>query len=175
MSNFVVGIGGSGAKLMQALIHLGAAGMMPANRTGVTGLLVDPDESNGNVLDCLSLEKAYQNCKRQLKVGKTDLFAADISLTGPWTPLVDPKVDTLKKIFHYNQLAATDSEEAQLMDLFFERQELDLSVIKGFRGRPAIGAAVFANSVDFGKPGVWKEFRSSIKTSSSASAPHVLF
>ena len=88
MSNFMVAVGGSGAKLMQSLIHLGAAGLFPDDRPNLAGVLVDPDENNGNIEECQNLEKAYQACK-QLKVGKTDLFHADISLTGPWTHIAN--------------------------------------------------------------------------------------
>ncbi len=173
MSNFVVAVGGSGAKLMQSLIHLGAAGMLPEKATTLSALLVDPDENNGNIEECLNIEKAYQACK-QIKVGNTDLFRAQLSLAGPWTPIVQSQNDTLKEIFNYTQLANNRSEEAELMDLFFERGELEMSVKQGFRGRPAIGATVFANSVDFDR-GVWKDFRTAIRNSAASTPPHILF
>jgi len=172
MSNFLIAVGGSGAKLMHSLIHLGAAGMLPANRTTLTALLVDPDENNGNIEECRNLERIYHAC-RELNVGKTDLFRGQISLKGPWTPITSQS-DSLKEIFNYNQLANNDSEEAQLMDLFFERGELEMSVKQGFRGRPAIGATVFANSVNFER-GDWKDFRTAIKNASAAASPHILF
>src|SRR5580704_14830779 len=173
MSNFVVAVGGSGANLMQTLIHLGAAGMLPEQAPTLSALLVDPDENNGNIEECHNIEKAYQACK-DIKVGNTDLFRAHLSLAGPWTPIVSSQSDTLKEIFNYNQLANNASEEAELMDLFFERGELEMSVKQGFRGRPAIGATVFANSVNFER-GDWKDFRTAIKNASAAASPHILF
>lgn len=172
MSNFLIAVGGSGAKLMHTLIHLGAAGMLPADRSALTALLVDPDENNGNIEECQSLEKIYQACKL-LKVGKTDLFRGEISLAGPWSPIFKSQSDSLEEIFNYNQLANNRSEEADLMELFFERAELEMSVKQGFRGRPSIGATVFANSVKFDR-GVWKELRESIKNTGGAN-PHILF
>lgn len=172
MSNFLIAVGGSGAKLAHTLIHLGAAGMFPVNRSRLSVLLVDPDENNGNIEECQNLEEIYQACKL-LKVGKTDLFRGEVSLAGPWTPIINSQSDSLKSIFHYNQLANNRSEEADLMELFFERGELDMSVKQGFRGRPAIGAAVFANSVKF-ESGVWKAIRDAIKNS-PGSDPHILF
>jgi len=109
-----------------------------------------------------------------IRVGNTDLFRAQISLAGPWTPIVHHQTDTLKEIFNYNQLANNASEEAELMDLFFERGELEMSVKQGFRGRPAIGATVFANSVNFDR-GMWKDFRTAIQHSATSAPPHVLF
>ncbi|HLK65572.1 MAG TPA: hypothetical protein VKU19_19175 [Bryobacteraceae bacterium] len=174
MSNFLVAVGGSGAKLMQSLIHLGAAGMLPDRAPTLSALLVDPDENNGNVEECQNIEKAYQACKQLVKVGKSDLFAAQLTLAGPWTPIVHHQTDTLKEIFNYNQLANNASEEAELMDLFFERGELEMSVKQGFRGRPAIGATVFANSVNFDRA-EWKDFRTAIHHSASSAPPHILF
>src|ERR1022692_2496892 len=130
MSNFVVAVGGSGAKLMQSLIHLGAAGMLPEKATTLSALVVGPDENNGNIEECLNIEKAYQAC-RQIKGGNTDLFRAHLSLAGPWTPIGNSQSDTLKEIFNYNQLANNASEEAELMDLFFEPGELEMSVKQG--------------------------------------------
>ena len=173
MSNFVVAVGGSGAKLMQSLIHLGAAGMLPEQAPTLSALLVDPDENNGNIEECHNIEKAYQACK-EIRVGNTDLFRAQLSLAGPWTPIVNSQSDTLKEIFNYNQLANNASEEAELMDLFFERGELEMSVKQGFRGRPAIGATVFANSVDFTR-GTWRDFRTAIQHSAASAPPHILF
>jgi hypothetical protein len=147
--------------------------MLPANRSTLTALLVDPDENNGNIEECQKLEKIYQAC-RDLKLGNSDLFRGQISLAGPWTPILNAQSDSLEDIFNYNQLANNDSEEAELMDLFFERRELEMSVKQGFRGRPAIGATVFANSVNFDS-GVWKEFRGAIKNAGAASPPHILF
>jgi hypothetical protein len=173
MSNFVVAVGGTGAKLMQSLIHLGAAGMFPPERPDLSGLLVDPDESNGNIDECKTLQETYQACEN-LAVGKTDLFRSKIKLTGPWTPLTNQRTDTLRDIFNYNQLANNGSEEAELMDLFFERGELGMSVKQGFRGRPAIGAAVFANSVNFDRD-PWKDFHETVKNAGAVRPPHILF
>ena len=75
---------------------------------------------------------------------------------GPWTPLARPDLDSLDKLFQYPDLQARDDVDAELLDLFFEPAELSLPLKQGFRGRPAIGATVFAQSVNFER-GAWKD------------------
>ena len=46
MGYYAIGIGGTGAKCLESLIHLAAAGMMPDGDLHL--LFVDPDTSNGS-------------------------------------------------------------------------------------------------------------------------------
>ena len=173
MSNFVIAVGGSGAKLMQSLVHLGAAGLMPPTRNELLGQLVDPDENNGNVEECKSLVGTYKACKRMLELGNTDLFSAAINVDGPWTPLREGSVDTLKEIFQYDRLQRANSVEADLLDLFFENEELSMSIRQGFRGRPAIGATVLTEAVKFtDKP--WSDIREQINRRGNLGSVRVL-
>jgi len=166
MSNFVVAVGGSGAKLMQALIHLGATGLLPEQRRELFGLLVDPDENNGNVQDCQTLFNMYDSCKKLLKVGTVDLFSSAITLEGPWTPTRDPQIDSLSEIFHYDKMAHARELDAEMLELFFDSEEIRMSIKQGFRGRPAIGATVFAEAVRFNEQ-PWIALKENIKSRSA--------
>ncbi len=176
MSNFVIAIGGSGAKLLHSLIHLSAAGLLPEKHLELNALMVDPDSNNGNVHETQELYNAYVAC-RALSIGKTtDLFRAAINLDrNVWTPLKAGAADTLKEIFHYAERAANESSvlEADLLDTLFEQGELDMSIKQGFRGRPAIGATVLGESVDFNEY-PWKKLREDIKSRGTQGAVHVL-
>ena len=46
MKNFIIGIGGTGAKCLEHLLHSCAAGLGPKN---LWAGMVDQDEANGNV------------------------------------------------------------------------------------------------------------------------------
>lgn len=175
MSNFVVAVGGSGAKLMQTLVHLTAAGLLPAHRRELFGLLVDPDENNGNVEECLELFKAYEQCRTQLgtQMGATDFLSGALRLEGPYTPLRDGRVDTLKEIFQYDKLERAGSIDAELLDLFYEAPELEMSIKQGFRGRPSIGATVLAEAVSFARS-PWSDLKERIKGRGTQGAVHVL-
>ena len=47
MGYYAIGVGGTGAKCLESLIHLSAAGMMPKSDE-LHVLFVDPDTSNGS-------------------------------------------------------------------------------------------------------------------------------
>ena len=174
MSNFVIAVGGSGAKLVQTLIHLGAAGLLPGHRRELFSLLVDPDENNGNIEECRELYKSYNQCRALLstQVGSTDLLSGAIRLEGPYTPLHEG-FDTLREIFQLDKLERVGSVDADLLSLFFEGPELDMSIKQGFRGRPAIGATVLAQSVRFDQP-PWSDLKDNIKARGAQGPVHVL-
>ena len=60
MGYYAIGIGGTGAKCLESLIHLAAAGMMPDN-SDLYILFVDPDEANGSSCTCQGNFKSLQN------------------------------------------------------------------------------------------------------------------
>jgi hypothetical protein len=165
LSYFVVGVGGTGAKLMTSLIHLSAAGLLPDRGRALEGLLVDPDEANGNVDSTNKLSALYRTCKT-LKCGTTDLFKNAVNMTGPWTPVVLPHVASLSTVFGYTQLRENNPVESDLMDLFFTPEERELTIFQGFRGRPAIGSTIFGKSVDF-RNGTWNDLRNDVRAAAA--------
>ena len=90
MSNFMIAVGGSGAKLLNSLIHLSAAGLLPDNRLELGALLVDPDDvpALANALRCLlgdPAERARLTAATRAAAGRlptweqtADLFARAI-------------------------------------------------------------------------------------------------
>jgi hypothetical protein len=177
MSNFVIAVGGSGAKVLHALIHLSAAGLLPEDRLQLDALMVDPDSSNGNVRETRELFDAYNACK-SLALGTTSLFRPTVKLDpNVWTPLKDSSSDTLREIFHYAERAASSNEaqslEADLLDAMFEQGEQEVTIKQGFRGRPSIGATVLAQCVDFTQP-PWKGLKELVKSRGTQGPVHLL-
>ncbi len=157
MSYFYVGVGGSGAKLMQALIHLSAAGLLSVDGGSqvLKAFLVDPDKSNGSIDECKRIYDLYNAC-RPIKLGeKAALLRNDVHLSGPWSPLADDRA-SMNSEFSYAQLQQVNPVDADLMELLYSEDDRNVSLAQGFRGRPAIGAAVFSQSIDFGT-GMWNE------------------
>ena len=158
MSYYVIGIGGTGAKCVESLIHLCAAGLMPDDKP-LFALFVDPDGSNGSLKRAEILLQNYYDCK-QLKLGGTDLFKTGLRIADPdvWSPLQD-KPQRLDQFFHYDTL---DQGSAQLFDVLYSRKEKETSLEYGFRGHPSIGAAVMAASVRLGEEEPWASMRDQI-------------
>ena len=180
MSYFAVGVGGTGAKLMESLIHLSAAGLLPDPKRRLEVLLVDPDKSNGNVGGSKRLSDLYERCTRVQCGDRTTLFRTAVSIAGPWTPVEDNDEATLDSFFRYTAIRANPkrSVEADLMELLFRPEERSLPIHEGFRGRPAIGAAIFGKEIDFEESGgVWNKFHTKVQLAengNTATVPLVL-
>ena len=98
MKNFIIGIGGTGAKCLEHLLHSCAAGLGPKN---LWAGMVDQDEANGNVSRTKILLSKYMNLRSTLRdEGKhdlaedSDLFKTNIITNNDsvWLPLVVLKV-----------------------------------------------------------------------------------
>lgn len=160
MSYYLIGIGGTGAKCVESFIHLCAAGLMPDNKS-LFSMFVDPDGSNGSLKRAGQLLQNYHDCK-QFQLGETDLFKNDLRISRPdvWSPLQD-KPQELGKFFNYDTLPQAGAKH--LFDVLYSPKEKETSLKYGFRGHPAIGAAVMAAAVKLGREEPWATLRDQIR------------
>ena len=143
MKNFIIGIGGTGAKCLEHLLHSCAAGLGPKN---LWAGMVDQDEANGNVSRTKILLSKYMNLRSTLRdEGKhdlaedSDLFKTNIITNNDsvWLPIKDAD-PTLKQLINYNYLK---DEVKGLIDCLYDPEEKNQNLSEGFRARPNIGAA----------------------------------
>jgi len=162
MSYYAIGIGGTGAKCVESLVHLCAAGLLPTNKE-LYILFVDPDKSNGTLDRAELTLQLYTTC-RELRLGSIDLFKTPISIAEPdvWSPFAQETKPKLQDFFAYETMKARAPKVAQLFDVLFSPEEQRTPLDEGFRGHPAIGAAVLANTVDLGSGEPWKTFRDKV-------------
>ena len=143
MKNFIIGIGGTGAKCLEHLLHCCSAGLGPKN---LWAGMVDQDEANGNVSRTKILLSKYMNLRTSLRneaghdlAKDSNLFKTHITANNDavWLPLkgADP---TLEEVIHYELLKP---EVKGLMDCLYDPDELKQNLSEGFRARPNIGAA----------------------------------
>ena len=159
MSYYFVAIGGSGAKVMESLTHLCAAGLLPKDEK-LYVMAVDPDTGNGNLsrsstaLHCLEVFQKFN-------VGKnTPLLKTPVELASPfvWNPTEQGKC--LDDVMAYQAYKGT--EIGSLYEVLYTKKERATLLDEGFRGHPSIGAAVIAKKIvsDEGKDEEepWKRF-----------------
>lgn len=148
--DIIIGIGGTGAKVVEAVLNLAAMGIGPSTlRVG----FVDQDESNGNLNRAQTVFNAYRAARSEWRDGaahcivgtdecallKTDVQPID-GKSGLWIP-DSSQGATLAGIFGpmgrdqflFDALFETGTDE--------ESEEQDLDLKEGYRGRPHIGAA----------------------------------
>jgi len=169
MGNYVIGIGGTGAKCIEALAHLCAAGLLSDSE--LYALFVDPDRANGSLERAEITLRQYVNC-RQLKLGATDLFKTRLSIAEPdvWSPFSDDAQPRLDNFFRYNMMRNRDKAVAGLFDVLFSNAEKTTGLEEGFRGHPSIGSAVMATTVRLGENEPWRTFRDKISQDIRANA-----
>lgn len=156
-SNLIIGMGGTGAKIIEAFTHLCAAGLGPDE--AAVGF-IDQDKANGNTRRATDTLGRYVAAHRTLhgqdsphRVAETTAF-----LRTRLTPHGDPDLEageTALKTCHWAPHAETGAKLSDLMSLdrmpdnaqnlarvLFARDatELDMVLDKGYRGRPHIGA-----------------------------------
>ena len=173
MSYYAIGIGGTGAKCLESLIHLAAAGMMPDGDLYV--LFVDPDNSNGSRARAKETLDKYRACKNNLTLGQTPFLKTKINPFNSdesvhWTPFEKDASPSLGRFFDYGNLNENKNHPgaAHLFEVLYSKAEIETSLEKGFHGHPSIGSGVMAQTVDFKQPGLWSQFRGRIANDSDA-------
>lgn len=165
MANFVIGVGGSGARAIEALIHLAAAGLLGTEH--INFIFIDLDTSNGNINRTFQLFQTYKKCRDFFnKSGENGDFLKTPIYTAPFTADFDEKAnnnskssehivkihsnnnESFRQIISYNSF---DSEYKVLFDLLYKKEpennnskintfEADMPLNVGFNGSPSVGA-----------------------------------
>jgi hypothetical protein len=153
MTNILIGIGGTGAKVVEAALSLFTAGMGPQN---VHVGLIDQDRANGNVNRTLARVKSLRRFQR-VWGGRS---ASSIDWSGqPGAPnRVGLGSVSIQELFGDRSLWCPEGDDLtltniigqdlspqqrDLFDLLFMpgEQEQDLQLGEGYRGRAHVGAA----------------------------------
>lgn len=176
MSSFVIGVGGTGAKCIESIVHLAACGLMPKDTIHV--LFVDPDMSNGS-LERAKLALATYNSCHKMNCGDTPIFQTEIvTSTGNevWSPFTDTDVDTDKTLSALYNAASMKTELRSLFEVLFSEEERTESLTDGFLGHPSIGAAFMASIEALDKTEPWKKLIEELRGDAKSGAyPRVFF
>ena len=174
MHLFAIGVGGSGAKCLEALTHLHACGLLLDNNGNPVRLgtfLVEPDQESTLLTRAETAIERYR-MMRNLLDKKANTFARGyLRHYGTWSPLSNSSgAIRLDQVFAKAVLRTQATGLASLFDCLFppEEQSADLGV--GFRGRPPIGAAVMSriSLASEAQTGKWQQMLGDVKTASGS-------
>jgi hypothetical protein len=181
---YLVGIGGTGAKCVEAALHLFAAGLGPET---VNVSFIDADIGNGNLARAEETRQRYQAAYDVLHAdggrpsGKERLLATKVNTLGDtpvWSPLPVGENDTLQALFNRPLMAGDD---AALFDALFQSRsvgggsgEQGMSLKEGFRGRPSVGAAVIQAMANSANP-AWQALENAVRRGKSEPVRIFLF
>lgn len=167
MSYYLIGIGGTGAKCLEAFVNLSGAGLLKDSQP-VKMIFVDADVSCGNLQRTQKTVDLYTKAK---KIGFSDigLFKNTIEAFDPWTPVPENCSD-LDDVFSRVSLINKKDNKALglLYDALFTEQERTTPLDKGFRGHPAIGAAVMSQAMETQQTEQWQKIEQEINNDKDA-------
>ena len=164
--SFFIGIGGTGSRCLESLVHFCASGLGPPS---LSLGIVDQDQANGNVARSRQIVDLYMRSRNFIRQpGENELSVQnDFMKTeihthqgdAVWCPLPNT-ASSLRKVFNYSILKP---ELKGLFDCLYSPSELDLFLEEGFRGKPHIGAAAILSNMDM-ESGFWRNIAAAINT-----------
>jgi hypothetical protein len=182
---YLVGIGGTGAKCVEAALHLFAAGLGPES---VNVCFIDADIGNGNLARAEETRQRYEAAYDALHAedgrlsGACRLLATKVSPLGDnpvWSPAPSGENgDTLQTLFKRSLMPGDDGA---LFDALFQSRsgngcpgEQGMSLKEGFRGRPSVGAAVIQAMANSGNA-TWQALEKAVARGKSEPVRIFLF
>lgn len=181
MNLFAIGIGGTGAKCVESLVHLQAAGLIidQAGKAIKLGtFLVEPDQQSTLLARTEIAIDRYAKLREQLGNATEGFAASEIDHYGTWTPLAGstPGI-SLDQVFSKPVLRNQASGLAALFDCLYPPEEQKAELDVGFRGRPPIGSAVMSRITleRAAESGVWKKLLGDIQTAAGSGDPPIIY
>jgi len=151
--NYAIGIGGTGARVMEAMVRLCECGYLSLDDE-LTCLIIDADTVNGNVLKTKKLFENYKKCQKDLetstdrRIFKTTLSGVP-SAGGTQNHFAKPFAETeLEENTEISILSlaekSRDKKAYNLMKRYFKKYEYERNLTKGLYGMPGVGTFIFA-------------------------------
>jgi len=146
---FLIGIGGTGMRCLEAFTHLCAIGMMSNKEVDI--LSIDTDINNGNKEKTEGVIERYISIKKNEKgecaATNDTFFSAKLSLF-KFVPKFEQKKATFKLISNYH---AGDVEERKnnedLANLFFDQNVQDFNLEHGYRAQTHLGSYLMYHTI----------------------------
>ncbi len=144
---FVLGIGGTGMRCIESLIHLCSIGMF--DDTDLYLLALDTDKNNGNFARLKAVKDAYLNVKSLDAANRTPnkntFFSANLKYY-EFSPNYEIK-STFKDVFGYGDTQYTAKGKTDLADLVFSKDVEDFNLRHGYRAQTHLGSMMMYHSI----------------------------
>lgn len=174
---FVLGIGGTGMRCIESLVHLCAMGMF--DNTNIHLLALDTDQNNGNFGRLKEVVTAYNNTKGIDETKRTVLsdtfFSANIHYY-EFSPNYQTK-SSFKAVFNYAGTQFSNRPEADLADLVFDSKVEEFNLSHGYRAQTHLGSMMMYHSIledaKSNHPSSLKDYLRTLTTASQQTKPRV--
>jgi len=139
----VIGIGGTGAKCVEALCHLAVSGHSPQN---IYPILIDQDSKNGNVKRCKNALQAYADLRKKSNVPRKWFFTPTFNLFDKLLPLLPQEEN--KNYGAAIGLPSMDTEEATVTKALYLPNQLNESLDSGYKKRAHMGSLLIQQMLE---------------------------
>jgi hypothetical protein len=143
---FVIGIGGTGMRCIEAFTHLCAIGML--DNTDVHLLALDTDKDNGNFTRLKNLKEAYIKAKginkKQFAL-KDTFFSANLHYY-QFSPDYS-RQSTFDSLYDYSQTKRNDPQKSAIADLLFTDSGKEFDLKHGYRAQTHLGSMLMYHSI----------------------------
>lgn len=157
MKYYLISIGGTGAKCLEAFVHMNAMGLMKSVGE-IKIIYVDPDASNGNLAKAKDTVSVYQKAYTSAAQDKNFFTNRLLSEENTWNPVPGGSNASLRTIFERSAMEYKAENLDGLFDVLFSEEEQNTKLTEGFRAHPAIGAAVIGANMNMDEDNsVWKK------------------
>jgi hypothetical protein len=143
---FVIGIGGTGMRCIEAFTHLCAIGMF--DDTNVYLLALDTDKDNGNFTRLKNLKEAYIKTKGVNKKPfalKDTFFSANLHYY-QFSPDYS-RQSTFDVLYDYSQTKRNDPQISSIADLLFTDSTKEFDLKHGYRAQTHLGSMLMYHSI----------------------------
>lgn len=148
--NFLIGVGGSGARCVEAFLHLAAAGLAPPS---VSIAIIDPDSAHHStnsaqksLTDVRALREQWRRPGGHRLASDCPFLSSELSAldgAGKWSPSLP---EDGKKARLFFQVGGMHRPIRGLFHTLFNESDDDFDLTNGYRGRANIGAALMTAS-----------------------------
>ena len=144
MGRYVIAVGGTGSKVLEAIVYAACADAFSTPGEGPLPALdllsVDVDASCGNTTRLKRAAEAYEEARAALAASPYDhpCFHTRLSISR-WSMNLSRRTASVR------QMAARHALDGLLARTLFTRAEADLEYSEGFRGHPDLGVLFFAD------------------------------
>lgn len=163
---YIFAIGGTGARILTSLTHMLAAGSEydRLKTWRFVPIIIDLDKNNGNLAACTQLMQKYKSIQEFIEPKEKQNYrffrypietlkkvSGSEKLTDTYTFASNIKSDNnLGKLINYSTLGNTAATKGtrELIDLLYTKEDKEMQLDMGFKGKPHIGSVFFEQFSD---------------------------
>ena len=145
MGCYVFYVGGSGSKMLEASLHAAAAGVFNVTGAPVNTVIVDLDQTGGNLKRAKSLIGIYKDVRASIGDREEKEESADIGFRTDFEFYALTSVE--ERAMSGILASTTIGDDREIARALYTDYELEMSYQRGFYGHPNVGAHFFASQL----------------------------